>query len=114
VSKELQIITAILDSMGMCIFTFRPVTQHPEIIEEALDVFRGWRVNFEELKKLGKVVLLREREFNRVAGIGEADDRLPDYMMRQSLPPTDECFNIPDDQMSGFYDFADPELLKQL
>jgi aldehyde:ferredoxin oxidoreductase len=114
VSKELQIITAILDSLGMCIFTFRPVTEHPEIIEEALDLFRGWRVNFEELKKLGKVVLLREREFNRMAGIGEADDRLPDYMMRQCLPPTDECFNIPDDQMSGFYDFADPELLKQL
>jgi hypothetical protein len=49
-----------------------------------------------------------------MAGIGEADDRLPDYMMRQSLPPTNERFNIPDDQMSGFYGFADPELLKQL
>jgi aldehyde:ferredoxin oxidoreductase len=114
VSKELQIITAVLDSLGMCIFTFRPVTQHPAVIEEVLDIFRGWKVSFDELKRLGKLVILREREFNRLSGIGEFYDRLPECMLLQNLPPTNDCFDITDEQMSRFYDFADPELLSQL
>jgi aldehyde:ferredoxin oxidoreductase len=44
---------------------------------------------------LGIATLRREREFNRRAGFGPADDRLPDFMAREALPPHNTVFDVP-------------------
>jgi len=113
ISRDLQIITAVFDSLGLCIFTMRVVLQHPELLEEILEAF-GWKTTFEELKQVSKLILLREREFNRRAGFTKAHDRLPEFMKKEPLPPHNVVFDIDDKELDRVFDFADPELLQKL
>ena len=94
VSRSLQVFTTVLDTLGMCIFTGRAVVLDPTVIEEFIEHYLDWKVSFDELKETAKETLGKEREFNRLAGIGEAQDRIPGYMKREPLPPLNTVFDV--------------------
>ena len=48
--------------------------------------------------------ILMEREFNQRAGFTRADDRLPEWMTREKLPPTNAVFDVPEDEMDGIFE----------
>jgi hypothetical protein len=45
-----------------------------------------------------------EREFNRSAGFTIADDRMPDWMMHEKLPPLDAVFDVPEEEIDSIFD----------
>jgi aldehyde:ferredoxin oxidoreductase len=49
------------------------------------------------LQALGRKTLSLEREFNRRAGFTPADDRLPEWMTLEPLPPHNSVFDVPPD-----------------
>ncbi len=108
--RDLNINTMVLDSLGVCIFTGRVTLQNPEILEEMIAAFLGWNVTFEVLRKMGKNFLLREREFNRRAGFTRAHDRVPEFMKKENLLPNNSVFDISEEELDKFYDFANGEL----
>ena len=54
---------------------------------------------------MGKDVVKGERPFNLKAGIGSEDDRLPEWMRRETLPPTNEVFDVPQKEIDDFWNF---------
>ena len=44
-----------------------------------------------------------EREFNKRAGFTELDDRLPEWVSEEPLPPTNSVFDVSNDALSHFF-----------
>jgi aldehyde:ferredoxin oxidoreductase len=108
--RDLNINTMVLDSLGVCLFTGRVTFQNPEILEEILDALWGWSVTYEELREMSRMFLLRERDFNRRAGFTGVHDRIPEFMKKENLLPNNSVFDIREEELDTFYDFANVEL----
>mgnify|MGYP001344963396 FL=1 len=87
-SLEVQINSAVADSLGLCVFG-RGVTNtnHAEIIE-ALNGAFDVELDPDYMNALGRETLLMEIEFNKKAGFTEEDDILPQFFYDEELPPT--------------------------
>jgi aldehyde:ferredoxin oxidoreductase len=46
-----------------------------------------------------------ELEFNRGAGFTSADDRLPEWMTREPLPPHNSVFDVPPEELDRIFDW---------
>ena len=55
------------------------------------------------LQELGEETLLIEREFNRRAGFTNKDDRLPEWMTREHLPPHDVVFDVSNEDLDSVF-----------
>jgi aldehyde:ferredoxin oxidoreductase len=87
-SLEVQINSAVADSLGLCVFG-RGVTNnnHAEIIE-VLNAAFDVELESDYMNALGRETLLMEIEFNKKAGFTEEDDILPQFFYDEELPPT--------------------------
>jgi len=107
-SLEAQLKMAGYDSLGACIFSGFGFADVPETIFELVNARYGTDYDIGLLKDLGRETIGYEREFNRRAGFTKADDRLPEWMTREPLPPHNTVFDVPDEELDGIFDF-DPE-----
>jgi len=97
-SRDLQVATAFVDSTGLCLFTAFALLDMPEALQAVCDLVaakEGVSFTVQDAVDYGRKVLVQERAFNRAAGFGPADDRLPEYMMTEPLPPHNTVFDVP-------------------
>ncbi len=108
-SRGAQIAMAGYDTLGACIFAgFGFAAAPKDTIARLLRARYGWEdVGEEALSELGKETIRLERAFNRAAGFTAADDRLPEWMTREPVPPTGEVFDVPEEDLDTI--FADLE-----
>ena len=59
----------------------------------------------EDYLEMGKEALRLERAFNAKAGFSKADDRLPDWMTKEPLGPTNEVFDVPVEDLDSVFNF---------
>jgi len=98
-----------LDSLGLCIFVAFPVLDIPDAlvaIHEMLEAHTGHAYDIDALMQMGKEVLTMERMYNTRAGFTAADDRLPQFMLDEPLPPHDVVFTVTDADLDTLYDFV--------
>ena len=98
-----------LDSLGFCIFVAFAVLDIPaafEAIHEMAEAHTGEKWDADALMQLGKQALTMERLFNEAAGFTAADDRIPEYMHTEKLPPHDVVFTVSDADLDSVYDFV--------
>jgi aldehyde:ferredoxin oxidoreductase len=115
-SQGLQIATAMLDSLGFCIFVAFPVLDMPEAFEaiyEMASAHTGQKWDADALMELGKEALTYERLFNERAGFTAADDRLPAFFYEEPLPPHNVVFTVSDEDLDSVYSFV-PETAAKL
>jgi aldehyde:ferredoxin oxidoreductase len=74
------------------------------IIPDLINGQYGWGVGEEYLRKLGREVILMEREFNARVGFTREDDRLPEWMRYEKLPPHDRVFDVPESELDTIFD----------
>jgi aldehyde:ferredoxin oxidoreductase len=103
-SLKLQIISAMLDSTGLCLFARPPVIANPQLMVDMLNGIFGWGWTTEDLDRFNRDVLRTELEFNRRAGITAADHRIPEYMREEPLPPHNVTFDVPDSELDAVFD----------
>jgi len=107
-SRNLQISTAAIDSTGMCLFIAFAILDQEETFNAMVDMinaFSGLNLTGDDVAELGKNILKKEREFNRQAGFTEKDDRLPEYFLKESLPPHDVKFDVSDAELDSVFNF---------
>jgi aldehyde:ferredoxin oxidoreductase len=105
-SRTKQINMAGYDTLGACIFAaFGYAASGPDTIARLLNARYGWNVDNTILQALGRETLKMEREFNRRAGFTAKDDRLPEWMTREPLPPTNAVFDVPDEELDGLFNW---------
>ena len=66
----------------------------------------GWDASFDDLREIGKTILLAEVDFNRRAGFTKAHDRLPQFMYEEKLAPTGAVYDITEETAAKLYDFS--------
>ena len=104
-SRTKQINMAGFDSLGACIFAGFGFSLVPNVISEFINARYGWGVPATFLQDLGRESLKLEREFNRLAGFTKADDRLPEFMTREPLPPLNPVFDVPEEDLDGVFNW---------
>lgn len=104
-SRATQINMAGYDTLGACIFAGFGFAAAPETIRDLLNARYDWQVGADVLQVLGRETLSLEREFNRQAGFTSAQDRLPEWMTREPLPPTQAVFDVPEEDLDGLFNW---------
>jgi aldehyde:ferredoxin oxidoreductase len=103
-SLKLQIISAMLDSTGLCLFARPPVIADPQLMVDMINGRHGWGWTKEDLDRNNREVLKTELEFNRRAGITASDYRLPEYMREEPLAPHGATFDVPDSELDRVFE----------
>ena len=103
-SRQLQVRAAILDTMGVCLFTRPAFVRYPELLTGLFHAALGWDLTFADVRKLGAQVLDLEREFNKKAGVSENFRPMPEYMREEPLPPNNTVFDISEEEMQAIWD----------
>jgi aldehyde:ferredoxin oxidoreductase len=103
-SRNIQYNTAGYDSLGACVMGSFGFALEPTIVPDLVNARYGWGVGPDYLRELGRQTILLEREFNRLAGFTEADDRIPEWMTEEALPPTGAVFDVPPEELDTIYD----------
>ncbi len=102
-SRRLQIRGAILDTMGLCLFTRPPFVKKPELFASFLKGRYGWNVTYDDVQKMGIDTLETEREFNRQSGVSEEFFDVPEFMREEPLPPKNSVYDIPTKEMQRIW-----------
>jgi aldehyde:ferredoxin oxidoreductase len=105
-SLTFQSATAFIDSTGYCLFIAFPI----------LDIAKGWAgmaetvagvtgmpITGDDVVPLGKEILKKERLFNERAGFTSEDDRPPEFMRYEKLPPHNVVWTVTDEQLDSVY-----------
>lgn len=103
-SLRLQIIAAMLDSTGLCLFARPPIIANPQLMIDMINGIYGWGWTKEDYDRFNRDVLRTELEFNRRAGITKNDYRIPEYMREEPLPPHNAVFDVPDSDLDTIFD----------
>jgi aldehyde:ferredoxin oxidoreductase len=107
-SRNLQIATSAIDSTGFCLFIAFAILDQPDTFQAMLDLisgFSGETVTGDDFAALGKSVLTNERNFNIAAGFSNKDDRLPEFFMKEDLPPHNITFQVSDEELDQVFNW---------
>ena len=103
-SRKSQITTAGYDSLGACVFAGFGFATAPGTIQDLLQARYGHEFPDDILQVLGRETISLEREFNRRAGFTSADDRLPEWMTHEPVPPHNTVFDVPEEELDHIFD----------
>jgi aldehyde:ferredoxin oxidoreductase len=107
-SRNLQIATAAIDSVGMCLFIAFAILDQPDTFQAMIDMinaFCGLSLNADDVADLGKSVLSNERDFNAKAGFTAEHDRLPEFFLKEKLPPHNVTFQVKDEDLDQVFNW---------
>lgn len=98
-SRYLQELALIFDSTGLCWFTRGPILADNSLLLDLLRGRFGREFTMDDLWAMSRETLRRELAFNRAAGFGPQDDRLPEFFLTEPLPPHGLIFDISEDEL---------------
>ena len=90
------------DSLGACIFGGFGLDA--KLTRDLINGRYEWGVDENYLSDLGRQTIAMEREFNHRAGFTAADDRLPEWMTQEQLPPFNTVFDVHEDELDAIFD----------
>lgn len=102
-SMAFQSTTAYIDFSGYCLFIAFAILDDDDGFKgmtDTVDAFLGKSI---DVGAFGKSILKDEREFNKLAGFTEKDDRLPEFFRTESLPPHNVTFDVTDEELDAVY-----------
>ncbi|MEW6441163.1 MAG: aldehyde ferredoxin oxidoreductase C-terminal domain-containing protein [bacterium] len=107
-SRRLQMSTAFLDSLGLCVFVGFPALDAREafsaMLPEMLNAKYGLNLTQDEWLAVGRKTLFTEHDFNVRAGFTSKDDRLPEFF-EEPIPPHNAVWDFTDEEMDSFWNF---------
>jgi len=104
-AKMLQDSTAFIDASGYCSFvTF--ATGDPDAFAALMQTCNGvlgtsWTP--EDAERIGGEIIDIERAFNKAAGFTKVDDRVPEFMKYEKLPPHNHVFDVSDEDLDNVH-----------
>ncbi|MDY7039267.1 MAG: aldehyde ferredoxin oxidoreductase C-terminal domain-containing protein [Chloroflexota bacterium] len=104
--RNFQYATAFIDSSGHCLFIAFAILDIPSGFEGMVEEVNGvlgsnWTAD--DVGRIGKEILDTELAFNRAAGFTPADDRIPEFMKYEKLPPHNVVWDVPDETLDAVF-----------
>jgi aldehyde:ferredoxin oxidoreductase len=106
-SRNLQVATAAVDAAGYCLFIAFAILDIPEGLEgvvESLSGVLGVNLTVNDVAPIGMSIIKTELDFNKAAGFTSLDDRLPEFFKTEKLPPTNEVFDVTDEELDKVFE----------
>lgn len=104
-SKNAQIFTATMDSVGYC--TLATPTKAPiilPIMAEMINARYGSNLSDSDMLNIGVQTIKEELSFNRRAGIDLKFDVMPAFLKEEPLPPQNAVFDIPRSEIESIWE----------
>jgi aldehyde:ferredoxin oxidoreductase len=105
-SFELQIYTAIMDSMGCCYF-IGPSYENMEIISKAINAMYDLNLSREDVINIGINIIRTELEFNDKAGITQEINDVPEFFRKEPSEPTGLKYTFDKGELKSFWEKLD-------
>jgi len=105
-SFELQVYTAVLDSMGCCYF-IGPSYENMEIVTAAINAMYNLNLTRDDVINIGKKILKTELIFNEKAGITKNMNSLPEFLKKEPSEPSGLKFTFTDEELQTFWEKLD-------
>ena len=105
-SRAFQDTTALIDTVGHCLFIAFAILDIPSGFEGMIDEINGMlgtEMTGDEAVAMGAEILERERDFNLKAGFTNLDDRLPEFMKLEHPPPHNVTADLSDEVMDKVF-----------
>lgn len=103
-SRIAQIQRAAYDALDLCAFNTSATGQSPQIVVEMLRKVYDVDLPDNYLDILGRKVIDLELAFNRAAGLGPEDDRIPEYFKNEALTEVvSTVFDVPDAELDAIW-----------
>ena len=103
-SRDAQILSATIDSVGYCLLALpTKASLIYDVIAKLINARYGIDLKAEDVMDIGKNTIKEELAFNRSAGWTDIHNRLPEFMVREKLPPNDVVFDIPQDEIDPIF-----------
>ncbi len=104
--RAFQQTTAFIDMSGHCLFIAFAILDIAEGFEGLVEECNGllgtdW--TGDDVTRIGQEILDKELAFNRAAGFTAADDRVPEFMRYEPLPPHDVTWDVPDETLDAVF-----------
>ena len=104
--RNFQYATGWIDSTGHCLFIAFAILDIASGFEGAVEECNGvlgtnWTMD--DVGRIGKQVLDTELDFNRRAGFTKLDDRMPEFMRLEQLPPHNVTWDVPDSTLDAVF-----------
>ncbi|MGM0396479.1 MAG: aldehyde ferredoxin oxidoreductase family protein [Bacillota bacterium] len=104
-SKGAQITNTLHDCLGTCFFLGGGIGGDLNLLGELYLSMSGVKLSLDELMKISKDTLKRERKFNTDAGFSSADDMLPEFFYKEENPDSGTVFDVDKNEMDKLFDF---------
>ncbi len=87
-SLNMQINSALADSLGLCVFGRSVTDVNLELLASAANDAHDSDIDPAFIRRIGIETLKLEAQFNQQAGFDQNDDELPAFFYAETLPPT--------------------------
>ena len=107
-SRNLQIVTAAIDSTGMCLFIAFAALDDGACLPALVDMLNarfGTSLTADDVTNLGMSILKTEHAFNKAAGFTNLDDRLPEFFELEPVAPHNTVWDFTGEEIDTFWDF---------
>jgi len=105
-AKGFQTATIFIDTTGYCLFIAFAILDIADGFQGMLDTVNGvlgTNYTADDFNRLGAEWLAVERKFNEAAGFTKVDDRLPEFMYYEKLPPHNQVYDVPDEMLDSVH-----------
>lgn len=102
-SRDAQLLAAIYDSLGMCLFVGAAVKARVDLLADLVAAHLGVECSVDDLFRLARCTILAERDFNRRAGITQVADRLPEHFSEDVNPASGTVFDVPNEDLDRLW-----------
>jgi aldehyde:ferredoxin oxidoreductase len=93
-SYEMQINSAVADSLGLCVFGRSVTDVNRKLIADAINAAYDLDLDGDDIVNFGVEAIRMEKEFNKAAGFTEVDDELPEFFKQEALAPSDKIARL--------------------
>jgi len=103
-SRDAQILSATIDSVGYCYLALPAKTSIIyDVIARLLNARYGTNIKAEDAMNIGINTLREELAFNHSAGWTDVQNRLPEFMKTEKLPPNDVVFDVQQEEIDVIF-----------
>ncbi|MCL4441802.1 MAG: aldehyde ferredoxin oxidoreductase family protein [Eubacteriales bacterium] len=105
-ARSFQTATIFIDTAGYCLFIAFAILDLPDAFQGMLDTVNGvlgTSYTADDFGRLGGEWLTVELAFNKAAGFTKQDDRLPEFMYYEKLPPHNQVYDVSDETLDSVH-----------
>lgn len=102
-SKEVQILVSICDSMGLCFFV-GPTLENCELFAELISIRNSIKYSVVDIIKMGEDTLKLEYEYNKLTGISSDKNDLPEFFRTEPLGKKQYLFDVSKEELADMWE----------